>query len=131
MIATITGLSEPFGVAVTPNGAYAYVANDDSGTVSVISTATNKVTATITVGSSPYDVAVTPNGTYAYVVNFDSATVSVINVVSGSECVAISHFNSEANTNPRTLHQQLQQHLFLRLETVSQIQICSSISSIQ
>ncbi len=46
--ATITVGSEPRGVAVTPNGAYAYVTNEGSGTVSVISTATNTVTATIT-----------------------------------------------------------------------------------
>ena len=57
------------GVAVTPNGAYAYVTNSGSNTVSVISTATNTVTATITVGSDPYGVAVTPNGEYAYVTN--------------------------------------------------------------
>ena len=91
VMATITGLSEPFGVAVTPNGDYAYVTNDGSGTVSVINTATNTVTATITVGSSPYGVAVTPNGAYVYVINFNSATVSVVNValavsVSPSPC---------------------------------------------
>ena len=56
-------------VAVTPNGAYAYVTNYGSDTVSVISTATNTVTATITVGSYPLGVAVTPNGAYAYVTN--------------------------------------------------------------
>ena len=56
-------------MAVTPNGAYAYVTNDGSSTVSVISTATNTVTATVTVGNTPYGVAVTPNGAYAYVTN--------------------------------------------------------------
>ena len=47
--ATVTVGSNPWGVAVTPNGAYAYVTNEGSDTVSVISTATNTVTATITV----------------------------------------------------------------------------------
>src|SRR5208283_655477 len=75
---TITVGSDPYGVAITPNGAYAYVANDGSDTVSAISTTTNTVTATVTVGYYPYGVAVTPNGAYAYVANDGSDTVSVI-----------------------------------------------------
>jgi len=65
-------------VVVTPNGEYAYVANYGSGTVSVISTASNTVTATVTVGSKPTGVAVAPNGGYAYVTNAGGTTVSVI-----------------------------------------------------
>ena len=79
--ATVTVGTSPVGVAVTPNGAYAYVANGNGGTVSVINTATNTVTATVTVGGSPYGVAVTPNGAYAYVINVNGGTVSVLNVV--------------------------------------------------
>jgi YVTN family beta-propeller protein len=45
VMATITVGSGPIGVAVTPNGANAYVANEFGNTVSVISTATNAVTA--------------------------------------------------------------------------------------
>lgn len=52
MLASITGLNEPFDVALTPNGNYAYVADAD-GSVLVISTANNKVTASITVGIGP------------------------------------------------------------------------------
>ena len=58
--------SYPVSVAVSPNGAYAYVTNEGSNSVSVINTATNTVTATIPVGTEPYGVAVTPNGDYAY-----------------------------------------------------------------
>jgi YVTN family beta-propeller protein len=67
-------------VAITPNGAYAYVTNNGIGSdsVSVISTATNTVTATVTVGSYPWGVAITPNGEYAYATNYGSDTVSVI-----------------------------------------------------
>jgi YVTN family beta-propeller protein len=44
----------PFGVAVTPDGRKVYIANQDTdGTVSVIGTATNTVTARIPVGSVP------------------------------------------------------------------------------
>ena len=70
--ATVTVGSFPLGVAVTPNGAYVYVTNQRSGTVSVINTATNTVTATITVGSDPNGVAVTSNGAYVYVANTGS-----------------------------------------------------------
>ena len=44
-------------MAVTPNGVYAYVSNDDSGSVSVISTATKKSVATIT-GFSVVDFSI-------------------------------------------------------------------------
>ena len=100
--ATVPVGSEPIGVAVTPDGAYAYVTNYGSGYyVSVISTATNTVTATVTVGSGPYGVAVTPNGAYTYVTNNGGTTVSIIStatntvtatVTVGSEptCVAVT-----------------------------------------
>jgi YVTN family beta-propeller protein len=79
VMGTVTVGSGPDGVAVTPNGAYAYVSNHGSGTVSVIDTATNMVTATVLVGGQPAGVAITPNGAYAYVTNTGSDTVSVIN----------------------------------------------------
>ncbi len=40
----------PVGVAITPDGAFAYVTHFDSGTVSVIETASNTVVATVSVG---------------------------------------------------------------------------------
>ncbi|MEM4733998.1 MAG: beta-propeller fold lactonase family protein, partial [Candidatus Bathyarchaeia archaeon] len=75
--ATITVGGMPSAVAITPNGEYAYVTNGHN--VSVISTATNKVTTTVTAGSNPSNVAITPNGEYAYVANGGDGTVSVIN----------------------------------------------------
>jgi YVTN family beta-propeller protein len=63
---------EPWGVAVTPNGARVYVTNRHSGlgdTVSVINTATNAVVNTIKVGNGPFGVAVTSSGNRAYVSN--------------------------------------------------------------
>jgi YVTN family beta-propeller protein len=47
--------SEPFGVAVTRDGSKAYVANFDSNDLSVIDTATNRVTPGIR--SAPVGVA--------------------------------------------------------------------------
>jgi YVTN family beta-propeller protein len=68
----------PEGVAVTPDGSKVYVTNEISNTVSVISTATNTVTATIRVGSGPFGVAVSPDGSKVYVANLGSGTVLVI-----------------------------------------------------
>jgi YVTN family beta-propeller protein len=70
-------------VAITPNGAYAWVANTGSSTVSVINTASHKVVTTVNVGADPYGVAITPNGFTAYVTNGGSGNVSIVNTVTG------------------------------------------------
>ena len=77
-------------MAITPNGNYVYVANYGSGTVSVINTATNNVTATVTVGSNPNGVAVNPNGNYAYVTNYGSGSVSVINTATNNVTATVT-----------------------------------------
>jgi YVTN family beta-propeller protein len=91
VIATIPVGYNPQGVAVgpanTPAAGKVYVANacdggqsacqSGLGTVSVIDSATNKVTATITVGPNGYDLAVGPDGKFVYVQNADGS-VSVI-----------------------------------------------------
>lgn len=80
---SITVGSHPFGVAVTPDGAFAYVTNGTPGTensMSVIDTSTNKVTKTISVGSNPTSVAIQPGGSIAYVTNAGDGTVSVISI---------------------------------------------------
>jgi len=88
----LVGSVSPTGVAITPNGAYAYVTNDVSGTVSVISTATNTVTATITLPLDAYSsaVAITPNGAYAYVTNGGLGTVSVISTATNTVTATIT-----------------------------------------
>src|SRR5260370_24873667 len=78
VVATIPVGQYPAGVAITPNGAFAYVANFNSNSVSVIDTATNTVTATVTVCTSPSCLAITPNGAFAYVTNYYSNAMSVI-----------------------------------------------------
>jgi len=70
--------SGPDAVAADPEAAAVFVANNGSGTVSVISEATDTVTATITVGSDPAGVAVDPDTGYVFVSNAGSGTVSVI-----------------------------------------------------
>ena len=59
---------------------FAYVANFNGNTVSVIDTTSNTVVGSpINVGSEPAAIAITPNGEFAYVANSGSNTVSVIN----------------------------------------------------
>ena len=88
--ATITVGSKPRGVAVSPDGTTAYVANSFSNTVSVINTTTNTVTTTITVGTRPRGVAVSPDGTTAYVTNNTANTVSVINTTTNAVTATIT-----------------------------------------
>jgi YVTN family beta-propeller protein len=65
-------------VALDPTKHTAYVTNFDDGTVSVIDTSTNTVTATLAVGSGPFGVAFDLTTHTAYVANRLSNTVSVI-----------------------------------------------------
>ena len=57
-IATIEEVGkEPLGVAITPDGKYAYVTARESAEVAVISTQTNEIVESITVGVEPTGVA--------------------------------------------------------------------------
>jgi len=73
--------TEPNGVALSPDGTRAYVANTVSGTVSVVSVNRGgraRVLNSIAVGTEPFGIAMTPNGTRVYVTNKNSNNVSVI-----------------------------------------------------
>ncbi|MFC5200271.1 beta strand repeat-containing protein [Streptomyces kaempferi] len=98
----------PTGVAITPNGLFAYVTNEGDNTVSVIDTTTNTVTATIPVGTSPLGVAVTPNGLTVYVTNVSDNTVSVIdtttNTVTTTIPVGTSPTGAAATPNGLTIY---------------------------
>ena len=94
VIATVTVGLTPEQVAITPNGAFAYVAKSDGsnpGSVSVIATATNTVVGSpIPVDVAPVGVAITPNGAFVYVANSGSNTVSVIATASNTVVATIS-----------------------------------------
>ena len=64
---------DPDQVAVGTIGAYVYVANYFSNTVSVINALTRSV-ATVNVGANPSGVAVSPDGAHVYVTNSGAAT---------------------------------------------------------
>jgi YVTN family beta-propeller protein/autotransporter-associated beta strand protein len=91
----------PIGVAFTPDGAHAYVANSSSNSVSVINTATKSVALSIPVGNSPTGVAMSPNGQYVYVANQSNngngaspGTVSVISTATNGVAFSIPVGNS-------------------------------------
>ena len=73
---TIVVGTSPRSVAITSNGAYAYIVTTNN--VSVIRTSDNTVTATVAVGTGPRGLAITPDGAYAYVTNYNTNNVSVI-----------------------------------------------------
>ncbi|MFF0160490.1 IPT/TIG domain-containing protein [Streptomyces sp. NPDC005263] len=74
----------PQGIALTPDGARAYVADRGSNTVSVIDTATDTVIATIPTGAGPTFVATSPDGTRAYVTVNDAGLLSVIDTATNA-----------------------------------------------
>lgn len=78
------------GIAVTPDGAFAYVAAADRPfTVSIIATATNTVVETIELGVSLGDLAITPDGAFVYVIKTFNQSVSVISTVSNTVVATI------------------------------------------
>jgi YVTN family beta-propeller protein len=83
------------------DGELVYVTNVGSGTVSVIDTTANSVTATITVGDEPTGIAVAPNGSRVYVANRASGTLSVIDVVNNSVAhLPVGYAPSSVVTSP-------------------------------
>jgi YVTN family beta-propeller protein len=88
VVATIPVGNDPFGVAITPDGAHAYVTNYFDDTISVVATASNTVAATVPAGIAPIGVAFTPDGTEAYVTDSNSE-VSVIATASNAVVATI------------------------------------------
>lgn len=83
-----TFLSAPVGispqaVAVSPDGSKAYVANNDSGSVSEVNTLTGAVLRTFTVGYKPSALAVTSDGREVFVTNYLDNTVTEIRLSDG------------------------------------------------
>jgi serine/threonine-protein kinase len=78
-VASLTTGKMPAEIALSPDGATAYVTNQGSGTVSVIDTLTGRaVVDPIPVGEKPNSVAVAAGGARAYVTSTGAGTLSVI-----------------------------------------------------
>ncbi|MCI0417898.1 MAG: glycosyltransferase family 39 protein [Acidobacteria bacterium] len=85
MIAEIPVGKEPFGLAFSPDGRRAYIANAQSRDVSVIDTKENRLIQSIAIPSElPVWVGVSPDGTYVYVTNERSDDLTVIASASNS-----------------------------------------------
>jgi YVTN family beta-propeller protein len=100
---TDPSFNAPLGVAVTSDGSKVYVTNFSGNTVSVITTATDMVTAVVNgsscaaaipVGSFPFGVTVSPDGSMVYVANqgndVEAGTVSVIATASNTVTATIT-----------------------------------------
>ena len=90
VVGTVSVGSGPYDVAVSPDGSRAYASDTIGNSVSVISTATNTVSATVSVGSSPLGVAVTPDGSRVYVTNTSDNSVSVISTATNTVSATVS-----------------------------------------
>ena len=78
-------LSEIKGVVnptLTRDGAFAYAASSDSGSLAIIDTRTDKVVKTLKVGDQPWRAYNSPDGRWMLVPNNGDATVSVIDTTS-------------------------------------------------
>jgi len=105
VIATLKVGIEPIDVAVSPDGRHAYVTDLYDGSVRVIDTATNQLTAKIGIGGVLGGVAVSPDGKRVYVADqqgavavIDAATntlVGAIRVDGVPQGVAVSPDSSE------------------------------------
>lgn len=81
--------TKPSGIAVTADGAQAYVSNTgDFGTpgntVTVLNLSTGDTITTLTVGDAPQSAVINPAGTKVYVANRASGTISVISMASNT-----------------------------------------------
>jgi uncharacterized repeat protein (TIGR03803 family)/YVTN family beta-propeller protein len=81
--------SQPQTLSITQTGPFAYVANLNSNTVSIISVPTGQVVNTIPVGPGPYGVAISPDGTQVYVSNNLGNDVAVIDTASSTVVATI------------------------------------------
>ncbi|HEY6495393.1 MAG TPA: YncE family protein [Trebonia sp.] len=68
----------PWDVVVSADGKTAYVANPDSDSVSVISTAANAVTATVSVSGDPDTLGLTPDGSQLWIGQRSLANVTLL-----------------------------------------------------
>lgn len=71
-------------VALTPDGATAYVTSEYSGTVTPVNTSTNTAGPPIHAGPTPTWIATTPDGKTAYVTNQDTGTVTPISTATNT-----------------------------------------------
>lgn len=84
-VATIDNVGNgPVGLALTPDGAYLYVALFGGDVVAIIRTSNNTLVSSVNAGAEPWGVAVGSDGAHVYVTNSLDNTVTVIDAGSQS-----------------------------------------------
>ncbi|WP_214484762.1 beta-propeller fold lactonase family protein [Bacillus sp. SM2101] len=99
-ITTLPVQNTPFRVAITQDRSFAYVANLNSGSVSVIRISDNTLVGDpISTGGGSQNLVITPDSAFVYVYNIDASTVSVIEVSENRvvQCISVGK-GSRANT---------------------------------
>jgi YVTN family beta-propeller protein len=81
LIATALSLASSLPVVAAP---IAYASNEGSGTVSMIDTATDKVTATFSVGGKPRGIALSPDGKRLYLSDQTANAVLTVDAATGA-----------------------------------------------
>jgi len=86
---TIRVGDRPTDLALRPDGAFLYVTNGESASVSVVRLADSEVVTNLPVGGFPTGIAVDPTGSFAYVATSDGGTIVVIDTSDNSLVRAI------------------------------------------
>ncbi len=84
VVATVSVVTGPHGMGVTPDGRRVFVSGDSSSGVSVIDTATDRVIQTIEVGKTPHGIAITPDGKMVLVGVYGDNRVAFIDAASNT-----------------------------------------------
>ena len=84
VVSTIDVGSGPQGIAITPDGAKAYVSNFNDDTVSVIDIRSNEVVATPMVIGGPTGIVASPDGNAVYVTAYNGSALRVIDTTTNT-----------------------------------------------
>lgn len=97
IVRTITGVSDPEQLTLTPDGRL-YIASEDTGTVVVVEAATGKLLATIPVGTEPEGMNISPDGKTVWTTSEGEAKVFVIDTATNKVIKAIPVGERPRNT---------------------------------
>jgi YVTN family beta-propeller protein len=82
---TILAGRTPDGMAVSATPQYLFVANPESGSVTVLDIDTRKLVGALAVGQEPRHILITPDNRYALVLNWRSGNMAVIRIAAFTE----------------------------------------------
>ncbi len=86
--------AEAYGIAISPDGSYAYVVDKKNNEIAIIDTSTLTETNLISGFNAPYDVAISPDGSYAYVTDSGNSVVSIVSTATNTITGQITGFST-------------------------------------